>query len=289
MSAFKRARNSGFTVVELVLGATLTGLILLSTISFFTSVNREVVRPDIVYGGYTFKAAPFLYPGGTASNFNIANDAASVIDMHLEFSRQLAIADMVHVFGGSNVNPSGPTKLDPIKISRVTSANSTLRFRYLSYAEYLKNPGYGIPNLTTYLETVVSPYDFTVVVVPNSVGSTCAANVRRYTSTFNGNPVVLYLTHFYLSPVGNGVFYSSTSLSTQRYYAFWIPENEDVWSVPVGAKHYWYRNDASWWTRTESAGSSLVFPDPIALSVAGSDTKVKPMSRFTYFVKTFSP
>lgn len=289
---YLRNNNSAFTLVEVVLGATATGLILLSTISFFTSLTRDVVRPDVVFGGITYSAAPYI---NNSSNTGY-NSRQAVLNFHLEFSRRLAGADMVYVYGGSSANPSGPDTSPPVTRNFISTGVGGLG-KALSNLKFSTNPNWtDSPLVTPYLQSSAStsPHDFTVILSSssNSVFGRfqIAVEVRRYTSTLEGKAIVLYYTqacHNNQNP-GTSGYYTYTPSYIIRY-CFWIPAEEDVWAVPVGAKHYWYRRDTSWWDRTEPAGSSIVFPDPLALSVASSDVKVKPMSRFSYFVNTFSP
>ena len=51
-------------------------------------------------------------------------------------------------------------------------------------------------------------------------------------------------------------------------YRFYYALTEDIWSMPTGATHYWYRAD-SVWDRDQEGPTRVVFADPYSL--AGQD------------------
>lgn len=270
----KITTGRGFSLIELILGATITGLILLASISFFSSLAREVNRPVVVFGGNNYALAPVIRDTQDGVAKTDLNDA---IDLHLELNRQITAADLVTVFGGSNVNASIPSVPLPIATSfalQSLTAGASPSVRTTQQLLTAESSTIGAN-----LETSANGSDFTLLAIQGATDIVAIAQVRRYSTTFEGKSVVLYATTLRSRTL------PSTTWNNFAYY-YWLPANEDVWAVNIGAQHYWYRNDTSWWTRPESAGSTVVFPDPYALSVNASDLKVKPMSRFTYFINT---
>ena len=264
----------GFSLIELILGATITGLILLASLSFFSTLARDVNRPVIIYGGNNYALAPVLRDTQDGVAKTDLNDA---IDLHLELNRQITAADLVTVFGGSNVNASIPAAPLPIATSFALQSLSTGASTSIRTTTQLLSAESA--SIGANLETSADGANFTLLSIQGTTDIVAIAQVRRYTTTFEGKSVVLYATTLRSRTL------PSTTWVNFAYY-FWLPADEDVWAVNIGAQHYWYRNDTSWWTRAESAGSTLVFPDPYALSVNATDLKVKPMSRFTYFINT---
>ena len=72
--------------------------------------------------------------------------------------------------------------------------------------------------------------------------------------------------------------------STPTYtYRFYYTAAEDVWSMPPGATHYWYRADSTW-NRDQEGPARVVFADPFALAGQDSASSLAPVSRFVYFL-----
>jgi hypothetical protein len=274
MQRWPRTRPAGFTVIELVLGATLSGLILMTAISFFAALSREVVRPVIVFAGNNYALAPVIRDSQDGVG---KTDVLDALDLHLELTRQIGASDFVAVFGGANINGGIPAASLPIStafadLTLTAGADpGILTAQQLAASEPAA--------ITANLENSSNAADFTLLVVRGVDAVIAIAQVRRHTTTFEGKPVVLYATTLRSRRL------PATSWTNYGYY-FWLPADEDVWAVNVGARHYWYRNDTSWWARAEATGSTVVFPDPFALSVNAADRLVRPMSRFSYFINT---
>lgn len=278
MRSLGRNGCSGWTLLELVVALVLMGLIGLSSITFFSSVSREIVRPVLTYGGDNYTLAPVMRgQGGTGT---AQTDIFDAIDLHREFSRQTQAADLVIVFGGANVDAGAPAPLLPLDMAFselslpsiggvspqllqtanqvAAAANADLGARYVAAADAA---------------------DFTVLAFQGLNQIVMVAQVRRYFTTFEDRPVSLYETTLRSRTLPSATW-------TTYAYRFWLPANEDVWSLPVGARHYWYRYEAGWWGRNEQTGASVVFPDPYVLSVNAYDARVLPVSRFSYFLST---
>ena len=269
--------QGGFTLVELMGGALLTVLILASTIMFFSSLQGTLVRPVVVYNGQNYVLAPVMR---STQDGVSKTDLIDAMDLHQELSNQLLSGDLVVVLGGTNVDGSAPATTQPLKLS--FSLQTLTSLAGTSPAATATTPNFvsaAASDLAGYYEPSASVNGFTVLILQGLNQVVSIAQVRRYSVTIDGSARVLYESTLQSRTL------PSTAWKTYAY-RFWLPPDEDSWSVPIGAVHYWYRNETNWWNRSEQAGSSLVFPDPFVLSVNASDTKVKPMSRFAYFANT---
>jgi hypothetical protein len=97
----------------------------------------------------------------------------------------------------------------------------------------------------------------------------------------SGKNALYAVTHYRKAKVG-GVYSFSAGLGLFGYYRFYLPLSEDVWSLPVGATHHWYRHDSSW-GRVEEGPCRVVFPDPYALAASGRALTL-PFSRHVFFL-----
>lgn len=231
----------------------------------------------MAYQGQNYVLAPVM----RSTQDGVAKtDLIDAMDLHQELSNQLSTGDLVVVLGGGNVDALAPSVTKPLKLNFSTQTLTSLAG--LSPSATTTTPAFvsaAVTDLAAYYETSVSDSDFTVLVLQGLNEVIAIAQVRCYSVTIDGTARVLYETTLRSRTL------PSTSWTTYAY-RFWLPPDEDTWSVGIGAKHYWYRNESTWWARSEQAGSSLIFPDPFVLSVNASDTKVKPMSRFGYFANT---
>ena len=274
----------GMSLVELVCTLVLSGIMILGTVEFFSAVSSQVNHPVISFKGPTDAVANNYTLAPVLSDVNDGVAKTDVLDamlLHMVFSQQIAAADFVAVFGGANIDAGAPA---PNQALAMTFANLSLpslaakRPRDLLTTQQIAATA---TEFTGQYDAASGPYDFTVLTIQGINQITTIAQVRRYTTNWNGKAVALYATTMRARALPAGAW------TTYAYY-FWMPVAEDLWAVPVGAVHYWYRVDTSWWFRNEPTGSALVFPDPFVLAVTSSDSAVKPMSRFSYFV-TSSP
>jgi hypothetical protein len=284
----------GVTLVELILGLVLTSLIMGVTLTFFSSLNKDIIRPVVVFGDQNYTLAPIINQNAGEVG---KTDLFDAIDLHKEFTRLTSDADMVCVFGGSNKHNNSnvnnliyagvPLKKDFTKKS-LTSIDSLKPYQLLipqDVSNQAKN------ELVDQWEGKSDPADFTVLMFQGVAEIIGIAQVRRIT-TSNGAPkyeganVVLYETLLKFRKVNDVDF-------TTYAYRFWLPEAEDKWDTAVGARHHWLRCEKrEWdgWDRRELAGYTLVFPDPFVLSSVAAENATtlapKSKSRFSYFVPT---
>lgn len=279
------------SLMELVIGLLISTIIILATVSYFSSLAKSVARPVIIFNGANYSLAPII----TTNNDGVSKtDLFDALSLHKEFLRQVYVSDFVAVFGGSNATSSAPTPIGPLlktftptTLSAIStsSPDSILTTQQLYIA--------AASNFSGQSELVASTdaADFTVLTMQGINAVTSIAQVRRYTKitgsstllTYEGKAVVLYET------ILSSRTLPSTTWTTYAY-RFWLPADEDVWDTPTGAIHSWFRNETSWWGRSESAGATLVFPDPYALAVVSVDPVTglapKSKSRFAYFINT---
>jgi hypothetical protein len=246
---------------------------------FFSSLQTTLVRPVVVYNGQNYVLAPVM----RSTQDGVAKtDLLDAMDLHQELSSQLSAGDLVVVLGGSNFDALAPAVTNPLRFTFSTQTLTSLAS--LPPTATTTTPNFvsaAASDLAGHFETTASVNDFTVLVLQGLNQIIAIAQVRRYSVAIDGSARVLYETRLQSRTL------PSTTWKTYAY-RFWLPPDEDVWSMGIGAQHYWYRNESTWWGRSEQAGSRLIFPDPFVLSVNASDTKVKPMSRFVYFANTSS-
>ena len=271
-----RRKTGGWTIIELVAVLFLTGIITMAFIQFLTSVSQAITRPTISYNGQSYALAPVFRD----SNDGVTkSDALDAIALHQEFSRQLQLADFVAVFGGSNLDLNAPAAKQALLTSfNLTSLPSLNGVSPSSLMTVPKLAAAANADLSSQYDVAADGYAYTVLIFQGTYNIVAIAQVRRYTGmNYNGAAAVCYQTTLQsrVPPSTTWVNYG---------YNFFLPAAEDNWAVQVGAVHYWLRNETSWWGRSEEAGAAVVLPDPFVLATQSADAKVKPVSRFSYFL-----
>jgi len=239
-------RAAGFTLVELILSIVLSTLITLGVISFFGTLTQTTLRPVITYNGQNYALAPIL--SNNQDNVH-SSDLLSAMALQNQFSQAVASADFVAVFGGTNVDAGAPAALQPLL---TTFTNLTLpSLAAASPASVTSTQLLATAAASDFAGTfdpctgaTASKYSkaFTVLAIQGINQIVAIAQVRQYTTTYSGKTVDLYATTLLSRTL------PATTWTGYAYY-FWLPAAEDIWSVNVGASHYWYRYETAGWGR----------------------------------------
>jgi hypothetical protein len=284
--------RKGFTLIELVvmLGlsfAITAGLLTLMT-SVFKLTNPTFVQVSCPTGYSNLGSSSTIRRYPKAPSYWVFSQA---VTLHASLQVELTRADAVFVLGGSRANPVVIRKVGAeVDESAVTLPPMSMDFLPSVLAIpngmdlRLLRSGFDVWSIGALVtEISYDPVDFTVITVRGLTSVSSITQVRR--KVVEGN--VLYDVYFF----------NSTSLATNNKYptlnyGFSMPlAQETIWSVPLGARHYWYRYDGvtinsekdTSWNRREPGPVRLLFPDPYIVKQSNSSI-VKLGSRFSYFV-----
>jgi hypothetical protein len=243
-----------------------------------SSLFSQQAHPSVTYQGRTFTAAP------SYDDFNQA------IGLHTAFSGAVDSADSVIVLGGTRSHPA----FDP------TGPSSALSESFLDTSLSAVAGGDGFQTFSSwdqrqlnssqfsaYLTSNPDPADFTILTVQGISEITSITQQRRYTATIDGQNLELYeVTHQAIDwSSGSPVLTTNpvTGTTPTYFYRFYYTPGEDVWSMPPGATHYWYRADTTW-DREQEGPTRVIFADPFSLAGQDSGSALSPVSRFVYFI-----
>ena len=105
-------------------------------------------------------------------------------------------------------------------------------------------------------------------------------------TVINGEQVALYEVTHQTIDWSSGTAHFDTDPNTGALptysYRFYYDAGEDLWAMPPGATHYWYRTDPTW-DRDQEGPARLVFADPYSLAGQDPNSPLTPVSRFIYF------
>lgn len=195
-------------------------------------------------------------------------------------------ADLVVVLGGSH------GKAIPMVADGMSGSNPSL----ISYAKpfvFLGAMRLDVPQLSrevsnslqvrgvlpeTYFVEAPSEFNFTVLYLRAGGFVLGATECFRMVGSDNK---VYYVVNHYRQPKDVNGAYVFSGVGLHSYYRFYLDVSEDVWEIPVGAKHHWYRYDPVFY-RYEEAPAQVVYPDPYM--VGDNKNAMKSISRFTFFI-----
>jgi len=234
--------------------------------------------PQVTYNQETYTQGPSF------------SDFQQAIGLHSAFATAVDEADSTIVLGGSRSHPTyDPT--GPSSALAETFSDSTLSASiggdpsktFSSWDQLQVNSA----QLGPYLTINPDPADFTILTVQGLSRITSITQQRRYTSAINGQNLELYeVTHQTIDwSSGSPVFEPNAATGTvpTYFYRFYYTAAEDVWSMPPGVAHTWYRADSAW-NRDQEGPSRVIFADPYALAAQDSASQLNPVSRFVYFI-----
>lgn len=273
-----RRADAGFSIVEGI-GAMVVFALMMSALAYaMTSLFSEEAPPAVTYNGETFEEAP---------SFDQFHEA---IDLHTAFSDAVDAADNVVVLGGTRSNPeydpTGPSSALDESFADATLAAVAGGDGFQAYSSWdqreLNNPQFA-----PYLTANPDPADFTILTVQGLSRITSITQQRRTSAAIGGQNLSLYEVTFQAIDwsTGSPVFTPSAETGTTPTYAyrFYYPASEDLWAVPPGATHTWYRTDTTW-DRDQEGPARVVFADPYSLAGQDPNSVLNPVSRFVYFL-----
>ena len=276
-AAGDRIPISGFSIVEAI-GALVVSALVMGALTYgMGGLFSQQSHPTVTYNDEVYARAPSF------------DDFHQAIDLHAAFSNAVDAADNVVVLGGTRshpaFDPTGPSSAlaeSFLDASLVAVAGGDGFRAFSSWDQRQINSS----QFASYLTTSPDPADFTILTVQGLSQITSITQQRRYTATINGQNVSLYeVTHQAIDwSSGFPVLTPSATGTGPTYaYRFYYTASEDVWSMPPGATHYWYRADSTW-NRDQEGPARIVFADPYTLAGQDSGSPISPLSRFIYFL-----
>jgi hypothetical protein len=273
-----RPQVPGFSIVEAIGGLVVSALVMGALTYGMSGLFSQQTHPTVTYNGQTYTQAPSF------------DDFHQAIDLHAAFSNAVDAADNMIVLGGTRshpaFDPTGPSSAlaeSFLDTSLAAAAGSDGFQAFSSWDQRQINSS----QFAAYLTTHPDPADFTILTVNGLSLITSITQQRRYTVAINGQNVVLYeVTHQSIDwSSGSPVLTPNAVTGTTPTYAyrFYYGAAEDLWSMPPGVTHYWYRADSTW-DRDQEGPARVVFADPYALSGQDSGSAITPVSRFVYFL-----
>lgn len=239
---------AGISLVELIIGMVVFGVLLASISGLMNAFLSSKASLSVTYGGNTFEQAPS------------SNALRSAISLHAALRDQMAAADAVFVLGGERPSPtlSATTYGQPLVTTFLpTSLTAMASVAAGSVKDSWTFSGTNAAQFTPYLETA-SQTNFTIISLtyPNTV--TSITQSRRYLSTDTaGASTVLYEVIFFAGAALTAPGPANPPIA----YRFWVYPAEESYAVVPGARHNWFRWDSTW-SRFEEAPTTLTFPDP---------------------------
>jgi hypothetical protein len=273
-----RSSRSGFSLFEgiacLVVFALLMGALATGMASLFGSQGPN----EVTYSGQVYPQAP---------SFDQFHDA---IELQAAFAQAADAADNVIVLGGTRshpaYDPTGPSSVldESFAASSLTAAAGGDGFQaYSSWDQRQLNNAQFAP----YLDSNPDPADFTILTVQGLSRLTSITQQRRYPVTIGGRDLSLYEVTCQTIDWSSGspvLTPNAVTGATPTYaYRFYYPAAEDLWAMPPGATHYWYRADPDW-DRDQEGPVRIVFADPYSLAGQDPDSPLSPVSRFITFL-----
>ena len=270
--------TAGFTIPEAITYVFVFTLVMGALTALMSSLFSSQAHPQVTYNSQVYELAPSY------------TNLRQAIDLHAALANALDQADSVVILGGArshpSLDPTGPSSAllatySPTTLTAMVGGDGFTAFS--SWDQRQLNSTQFSGNLTTGQGSA----DCTVLTVQGLTRITSITQQRRYTTTVNGQSVVLYeVTHQSIDwSSGSAVLTTNATTGTTPtyYYRFYYLATEDVWSQPPGVSHYWYRYDSTW-NRDQEGPAKVVFADPYI--VAGDDTtaQINSVSRFIYFV-----
>jgi hypothetical protein len=243
-----------------------------------SGLYSQQTHPTVVYNGNVYTQAPSF------------DDFGQAISLHSAFSNAVDAADNVIVLGGTRshpvFDPTGPSSAlaeNFIDTGLAAAAGGDGFKAFSSWDQRQINSGQFAP----YLTTNPDPADFTILTVQGLSQITSITQQRRYSAAINGQNLEMYeVTHQTIDwSSGSPVLTTNavTGTTPTYFYRFYYVATEDIWSMPPGVTHYWYRTDTSW-DRDQEGPARVVFADPYSLSGQDSGSPLSPVSRFVYFL-----
>ena len=279
MKPVSRARqNAGFTIPEAIGYVLVFTLIMGALTALLSSLFSSQAHPQVVYSSQTYELAPSY------------TNLRQAIDLHAALANAIDQADSVVLLGGSrshpSLDPTGPSSAllasyVPTTLAAMSGGDGFTAFS--SWDQRQLNSTQFAGNLTTGQDAA----DCTVLTVQGLTRITSITQQRRYTTTANGQSVVLYeVTHQTVDwTSGSAVLTvnATTGTTPTYFYRCYYRAAEDTWAQPPGISHYWYRADSTW-NRDQEGPAKIVFADPYIVAGDDSTAQINSVSRFIYFV-----
>jgi len=262
--------EKGFSLVEAIGGLIIFTLMMAALTYGTSSLFKFQAQPQVSYNAQTYSQAP---------SFGAFQQAVS---LHTRFTQSVDQADSVLLFGGARshptLDPNGPSPAVATTFaatSLAAAAGSDPLQGYSSWDQRQLNAS----QLDPYLNGTADPADFTILTIQGQTRITSITQQRRATATINGQALALYAVTYQPIDWSSGLPVSGALASYYIYYG----ANEDTWSQPPGATHFWYRTDPVW-DRDQEGPARVVFADPYVLAGQDPRAQVTAVSRFVYFL-----
>jgi len=271
-------RRGGFSLIEGIGGLILFTITMAALTYGSASLFKFQSHPQVVYNGNTYSLAPSF------------GDFRQAVDLHTQFTQSVDQADSVLVFGGQRshptLDPNGPSSALSETFADTTLNASAESDPFQGYSSWDQRELNGI-QLSSYLTSGADPADFTILTVQGLSHITSVTQQRRYTATLNLQDSVLYEVIYQAFDWSSGspvpVVNTVTGTTPTAFYRIYYSANEDAWSQPPGATHFWYRTDTVW-DRDQEGPTRVIFADPYVLAGQDPQASVSSVSRFVYFL-----
>lgn len=278
------SRRGGFSLVEAIGGMVIFTLLMGALTYGMSSLFSQQAQPQVTYNDQVYAQAPSF------------DGFQKAIGLHSAFAAAVDQADNIVVLGGSRshpvFDPTTPTSVlkesFAADLSNATLAAAAAGDPFQAYSSWdqlqVNTTQFG-PYLTDPAST--DPADFTILTVQGLSQVTSITQQRRYQSTINGQNLDLYEVTYQTIDWSSGspvlVPNADTGTTPTYAYRFYYAASEDVWSMPPGAAHTWYRTDTAW-DRDQEGPTRVVFADPYMLAGQDLNSQLTPVSRFVYFL-----
>lgn len=254
----------GFSLLEVLTVITVSSVVSAFALGFYESAFTGQADTGITRNGQVYFRAP------TTAGY------LDSVRFHRIFNEVVEESNNVMVFGGVGWNPADldevgtPWDMSFTPTRFLQDNNTGIGLMDARQCSNIQSTLAASSGFITFEQDDVDSHDFTVVAYSRDAADDISAIVQVRRTVHDGN--VFY------DAVLNNLHNPTDSIS----YRYFVPENQDIWEMPVGAQHYWFRWDDDW-RRYEQAPTRLVFPDPQAIAIDKGIGETEAMSRYVYF------
>jgi hypothetical protein len=272
------SKREGFSLVEAIGGMVIFTLLMGALTFGMSSLFSQQAQPQVTYNQEVYAHAPSF------EGFQQA------IGLHSAFATAVDQSDNIIVLGGTRshpvFDPTGPSSVLDESFADTTLTAAAAGDPFPASSSWDQRQ-VNTTQFSPYLTSNPDAADFTILTVQGLSQITSITQQRRYQATINGQNLDLYeVTHQTIDwSSGSPVLLPNADTGTTPTYAyrFYYAASEDVWSLPPGAAHTWYRTDTAW-DRDQEGPTRVIFADPYVLAGQDSSSQLTPVSRFVYFL-----
>lgn len=251
----------GFTLLELIVGLALSGLLIGALVRLYGSFVQEISPKAIVYDGIVYEVAP---------SFPVSIQA---FDFHQELINYLRSSELCLCFGRTQNNDYKSHRFLPLnndfKYEQLLNLESLVQGKILSTRNLVEHLD---DSIESFFEKNALAADLTCLVLGRDLNSSIFIQLRC-------QMFKMQATQYYLYSV---MMYAMENARQLKSYRYAIKSTEDTYAACDGLKRIFYADQKE----ERESFDIVVFPDPCLLS-NNDESTLNSLSRFTYILDGF--